>query len=53
MRLVRAGIGESGPNPEYVLATAAHLRALGIRDRYLDALVDALGGVDLPTLESA
>lgn len=52
LRLVREGIGESGPNPEYVLATAAHLRALGIRDRYLDELVEALGEVDLPTLES-
>lgn len=44
--LVRAGVGESGPNPEYVLETARHLHALGIRDRGLDELVAALGAVD-------
>ena len=53
VRLIRAGQGESGPNPEYVLATAAHLRALGIRDPLLDELVEALNGLDLPALESA
>lgn len=42
VRLVRQGIGESGANPDYVLETAAHLRALGIRDRRLDDLVAAL-----------
>lgn len=52
-RLVRAGKGESGANPEYVLETARHLSALGIRDRYLDELVDALGGMNLPVLPSA
>jgi cation transport protein ChaC len=52
-RLVRSGVGESGPNPEYVLATARHLKAIGIRDKYLDELVTALGGVDLPVVESA
>jgi cation transport protein ChaC len=51
-RLVRSGVGESGPNPEYVLATARHLQALGIRDKYLDELVAALGDVDLPMVES-
>lgn len=51
-RLVRAGVGESGPNPEYVLATARHLQAMGISDKYLDELVAALGGVDLPMVES-
>lgn len=52
-RLVRAGKGESGANPEYVLETARHLRTLGIRDRYLVELVDALGGMNLPVLPSA
>ena len=52
-RLVRAGVGESGPNPEYVLATARHLQAMGINDKYLDELAAALGGVDLPMVESA
>lgn len=53
VRLVRSGIGESGPNPEYVLETARHLEALGIHDRYLAALVEALNGTDLPVVESA
>ena len=48
VRLVRSGVGESGPNPEYVLETARHLEQLGIRDRYLAELVEALNGTDLP-----
>jgi cation transport protein ChaC len=51
-RLVRAGIGESGPNHEYVLATARHLERLGIRDKYLMELVELLRGIDLPVVES-
>lgn len=35
---VREAIGYSGPNWEYVLNTLAHLRELGIRDRYLEQL---------------
>lgn len=46
-RLVRAGRGESGPNTEYVLETARILRSMGIHDRYLDELVEALGGIDV------
>ncbi len=42
VRIVRAGVGESGRNPEYVLATARHLHALGIADRGLDEVVAAL-----------
>jgi cation transport protein ChaC len=42
VRIVRAGVGESGANPEYVLETARHLQALGIRDRGLDEVVAAL-----------
>lgn len=53
VRLVRSGVGESGPNPEYVLATARHLGQLGIRDRYLDQLVEQLRGTDVPVVESA
>jgi cation transport protein ChaC len=52
-RLVRRGVGESGANPEYVLATAAHLKALGIHDRHLDALVAVLAGEDVAVTESA
>jgi cation transport protein ChaC len=53
VRLVRTGVGESGPNHEYVLQTAHHLEELGIRDRYLSALVAALRGTDLAITESA
>ena len=42
LRLVQAGHGESGPNTEYVRNTAAHLLALGIRDRALMRMVAAL-----------
>lgn len=52
-RLVRAGVGESGPNPEYVLTTARHLHELGIRDRHLDELVEVLNGMDVQVVESA
>lgn len=52
VRLVRVGVGESGPNPEYVLETARHLEALGIRDRGLDELVAALR-IDLPVAQTA
>ncbi len=53
VRLVRSGVGESGPNHEYVLATARHLEQLGIRDKYLTVLVEQLRGTDLPVVESA
>jgi glutathione-specific gamma-glutamylcyclotransferase len=53
VRLVLGGVGESGANPEYVLETARHLASLGIHDRHLTELVDALGGIDLPIAESA
>lgn len=53
VRLVRSGVGESGRNHEYVLATARHLSRLGIRDKYLDALVEQLHGIDVPVVESA
>lgn len=53
-RLVRSGVGESGPNREYVLETARHLDQLGIRDRYLSELVEALRDTDVPAIvESA
>jgi cation transport protein ChaC len=52
VRLVRLGVGESGRNPEYVLETARHLHALGIRDRAVDEVVAALR-VDLPVAPTA
>lgn len=53
LRLVRSGVGESGPNHEYVLATARHLEQLGIRDKYLSELAAELDGTDLAVIESA
>ena len=44
VRLVSAGIGESGRNTEYVRNTAQHLLSLGIRDRALLDIVAALDG---------
>ncbi|HTJ56746.1 MAG TPA: gamma-glutamylcyclotransferase [Devosiaceae bacterium] len=42
VRIVRRGFGISGSNADYVLNTALHLRQMGISDRALEALVDAL-----------
>ena len=35
-RIVSGAVGQAGPNEEYVLNTIDHLRALGIRDRWLE-----------------
>lgn len=40
--MIRSGVGLSGRNIDYVLNTARHLGALGIRDRQLMALADLL-----------
>lgn len=53
VRIVLAGSGESGPNPEYVLETARKLAELGMHDRYLDDLVLALEGIDVPVVQTA
>ncbi|MGV8853685.1 MAG: gamma-glutamylcyclotransferase [Devosia sp.] len=42
LAMVKAGVGLSGRNSDYVINTAAHLRALGIVDRQLQALADML-----------
>jgi glutathione-specific gamma-glutamylcyclotransferase len=42
LAMIRAGVGISGRNVDYVLNTASHLEALGIRDRALIALAAAL-----------
>ena len=42
LRLVRRGVGLSGPNTDYVLNTAKHLAGLGIHDRALERLAAAL-----------
>ncbi|MGD0639634.1 MAG: gamma-glutamylcyclotransferase [Roseiarcus sp.] len=42
LRLVRQGVGQSGDNAEYVLATRDHLRQLGIVDAELEWLAAQL-----------
>lgn len=42
LRLVRQGVGQSGPNHEYVRNTALALRELGIHDSLLDWISDRL-----------
>lgn len=37
-KIVSGAVGQAGPNEEYVLNTIAHLRALGIRDHWLEAV---------------
>ena len=41
-RLVRQGVGQSGANPDYVLATVDHMHAAGIPDPRLTALAERL-----------
>lgn len=42
LAMIRAGVGISGRNVDYVLNTARHLQELGIRDRALMALATRL-----------
>jgi cation transport protein ChaC len=35
-KIVSGAVGQAGPNEEYVLNTVAHLKALGIRDHWLE-----------------
>jgi cation transport protein ChaC len=42
LRLVQQGHGRSGANPEYVVETVKHMRALGIRDAALEWLAERL-----------
>lgn len=44
LRLVAQGVGESGPNVDYVLNTEAHLRESGVADSTLDWLAAQLRG---------
>jgi cation transport protein ChaC len=43
LRLVRQGVGVSGPNPDYVRSTYAHLKDMQVLDPLLEPLVEALG----------
>ena len=42
LRLVRQGVGISGPNPDYVRSTYAHLNEMQVTDPLLRHLVEAL-----------
>jgi len=42
LRHVRQGVGQSGPNPDYVRSTYEHLAALGIEDEALAWIVERL-----------
>ncbi|MDZ7750057.1 MAG: gamma-glutamylcyclotransferase [Halofilum sp. (in: g-proteobacteria)] len=43
-RHIRDARGRSGPNPEYVRETLAHLQEMGVHDRSLDAILRHLEG---------
>lgn len=49
LAMIRAGVGISGRNVDYVLNTAHHLAQLGIHDRALMALAQQLEDGDSPT----
>jgi glutathione-specific gamma-glutamylcyclotransferase len=42
VQVVRAAVGQSGPNAAYVESTVAHLRSMGIRDQWLEGVVAGL-----------
>jgi len=44
---VRDARGGSGPNPDYIINTAAHLRELGLRDHALDWLAEKLLSIEV------
>ena len=39
---IARGVGQMGPNREYLLNTVAHLRAMGVRDTGLDRIAALL-----------
>ena len=45
VEIIRGARGLSGPNVEYLVNTSEHLRQLGIRDRNLERLAAAAGGL--------
>ncbi|MEZ5810384.1 MAG: gamma-glutamylcyclotransferase [Rhizobiaceae bacterium] len=42
VRRVTGAVGQSGPNEEYVVSTVEHLKALGIRDHWLESVAEQL-----------
>lgn len=51
--MIRSASGKSGPNVDYLVNTARHLRELGMRDARLERYLRALGGFfcDLPVVD--
>jgi cation transport protein ChaC len=41
---IARGVGQAGPNRDYLLNTVAHLRAMGVRDGGLDRIAALLAG---------
>ena len=44
---VRGSVGKSGPNEDYVFNTVAHLKALGIRDHWLEDVARRIDAAQL------
>ena len=44
VRGVSGAVGQSGRNEDYVISTVEHLRALGIRDHWLESVAERLTG---------
>ena len=42
--IVKGAVGRSGGNEEYVFNTVEHLKALGIRDHWLEKVAKLVGG---------
>lgn len=42
---VSGAVGISGPNEDYVFNTLTHVHALGIRDHWMESVVEKLGGL--------
>lgn len=51
LALVEEAVGEAGPNVDYVMATAAHLREMGIADRQVQALAAMIEARRAPRAE--
>lgn len=52
LSIVRGGVGVSGANPDYVLATQDHLVELGIHDAMLERLAKALRVAEAATISA-
>ena len=48
-RIVHSAVGQSGPNDAYVFNTLAHLRQMGIRDQWLEQVVDEVERLRIQT----